>query len=236
LRYFLIILLLVTLYIAFYYARIFYYTHYSTNPEIVQLDSKMGQGEEIKYIAAGDSTAVGEGATTLEKTYPVKIAQYLAATNKVDYKNIGVRGAKTSDVITQQLDQIIKLSPNIITISIGANDATHLVSNDKVLSNYRYIIKELTEKTTAEIYITNIPNFTGATLLPHPFISLIEHRSEKLNLEISKFNSDRVHIINIHDYGWDRYPDRQATYSLDHFHPSDLGYENWTNAFLDSMK
>ncbi len=226
-KYILIIAAIVIIYIVAYLIHIRYVASHSPNPLIVQEDKTFGSGPILKYIAAGDSTAVGEGASKVENTYPYKIAESLAKNNTVQYKNVAVRGARTEDVLTGQVSQMIDYQPDIITISVGANDATHLKSEKQILTNYDGIIKELTAKTSARIYITNIANFTGAKLLPYPFIKLVEWRSSKINPHINAIGTDRVKIINIHDVPSD--------YSLDSFHPSDKGYNNWYNAFWNQM-
>lgn len=235
-KYFLFILLIIALYALFMYGRFYYFVHYSKNPEIIQTDKTLGQGKPLRYIAAGDSTAVGEGASNVDQTYSVKIAQDFAQDNAVSYKNVAVRGAKTKDVINNQIPKIIEFNPDIVTISIGANDTTHLVPAKEIIENYKTIIAELANKTRAKIYITNIPNFSGANLLPWFYIKYLESNSKKVNTELLKLKTDRVSIINIHDYGWDKFPDISVTYSLDHFHPSDVGYSNWAEAFLSSIK
>ncbi len=236
-RYVIFVAILVLVYVVCAYARIQYQYKHANNPSIKQTGSTLGAGPELRYIAAGDSTAVGEGASSVEQTYAYNIAKSLSSRYNVTYENIAKGGAKTEDVIATQLEKIIAFNPDVVTISVGANDATHLRSSQSILRNYKTIIDTLTEKTHAKIYITNIANFYGATLLPAWYIQLIEQRSAKLNPEILKLNNgnDRVHIIDIHDFGWSNYPDRALTYSLDHFHPSDLGYQNWANAFLCRM-
>lgn len=178
---------------------------------------------------------MGQGASSVENTYTYRIAKSLSETNTVEYKNIAVRGAQTTDLLEQQLPQIIDFQPDIITISIGANDATHLISQAKIFENYQEIIRKLSTETTAKIYITNIANFNGASLLPYPFIKFIEWRSGKINPAINNLESERVKIINIHDFGWENYPDLSLIYSSDHFHPNDIGYDNWYKAFWDKV-
>jgi lysophospholipase L1-like esterase len=219
---------------------IFYYK-YNHLPNLTPPDQStktFGNGAELKYIAAGDSTAVGEGASSLEKTYPYQVANYFAKDHTVTYKNIAVVGYKTQDVLDKQVEQIIAFNPDVITISMGPNDATHLVSSSKVLQNYKTIIQKLEQGTTAKIYITDVANFNGANILPWFYIKLIEFRSSRQNSEILKLGDERVKIVNIHDFGWDQelYKDRSKTYAADHFHPNDLGYQNWTKAFLDKLQ
>ena len=219
---------------------VFYYK-YSHLPNLVAPDQStktLGSGPALKYIAAGDSTAVGIGASGLQKTYPYQVASYFAKDHTVTYKNIAVVGYKTQDVLEKQVNQIIAFNPDVITISMGPNDATHLVSSSKVLQNYKTIIQKLEQGTTAKIYITNVANFNGATILPWFYVKLIEFRSSDQNQNILKLEDARVKIINIHDFGWDKepYKDRSKTYAADHFHPNDLGYQNWANAFVDKIK
>lgn len=238
-KYLLIALAVLVVYATFSYFKILYYIHYSKNPDITQTDQNFGSGIPLRYIAAGDSTAVGEGASSLENTYTVKIAETLSRNNTIVYHNVGVIGAKTEDVIHKQFSQIVEFNPDIVTISIGANDNTHLISSDRIYENYQEIIKRLLSETKAKIYITNIPNFTGAELLPRIAIATLEHRSKSLNPKLLALENapgnERVKIINIHDFGWDKFPDRSVTYSLDYFHPSDIGYQNWADAFLSKM-
>jgi lysophospholipase L1-like esterase len=235
-KYLIIVSVLVVAYVAFYWGRIYYFANYSPNPKISHSDFTTGTGPVLRYVAAGDSTAVGLGASSAAQSYPQRLARSLAETHTVEYHNIAVSGSQTKDVIAHQLDQIIALKPDVVTISIGGNDATHLVPKRILLANYQTLIERLTRETTAQIYISAIPNFNGAKLLPFWAIWLIEYRSSYLNPAIVALATDRVHIVNIHDFGKDDYPDIAATYSLDHFHPNDLGYTNWYNAFWDQLK
>lgn len=234
-----VIALIVVLYLA-YEAAVFAYKYYhlpALTP-IDQSDRTFGAGPVLKYIAAGDSTGVGYGASSIEGTYTYKIAQFLAEDHTVEYKNISVSGYETEDVLKKQVSQIIAWKPDVVTISMGANDATHLVAAAKILDNYKLIITALEQGTNAKIYITDIPNFDGATILPWPYYVFLEYRSGQVNPQLLALADARVKIVDIHNFGWSSapYDDRAETYAADHFHPNDLGYQNWANAFLDKMK
>jgi acyl-CoA thioesterase-1 len=231
-----LILVLVVLYTVFIYFRIQYKVAHANLVKIEQTDRTFGHGPKLKYIAAGDSTAVGVGASAVEKTYTYRVASYLATGHSVDYKNIGVAGSQTQDVLDKQLAQIVDYQPVVITISIGANDLNHLTSSKKILANYKQIISTLTEKTNAKIYITDIPGLINAQLLPSWYRYLLDKKAVKLNQQLLKLETGRVKFVNIHDFGWSNYQDIQVTFAADQFHPNDEGYNNWTNAFLDRIK
>jgi lysophospholipase L1-like esterase len=230
------ILILLLLYI-FLSLGIFWYksSHLPNLPVPDQSEKILGSGPALKYIAAGDSTAAGVGASSLQTTYTYQVAQALAKNHTVDYKNIGVPGAKTADVLASQISQIIAFKPDVVTISIGPNDATHLLPESEILNNYKNIISQLEAQTTATIYITDIANFKSASLLPWFYIWLLDFRSGYINKQILALGNNRVKIIDIYSFGWSNYPDLSKTVTADHFHPNDLGYQNWTNAFLDKF-
>lgn len=209
----------------------FLYFRFQPLPEITPASVSLGQGSEIRYIASGDSTALGLGSTNIENTYAYKIAKSLSHKSSVIYKNIAVSGAKTDDVLEKQLSKIINFDPDIVTISMGANDLTHFSGNDNVINNYKKVKKILLERTEANIYVANIPDLSNAKILPYWYRNLIERRARRLNEKIAELESERFKIVNIHD----SVPYTPETYAPDYFHPSDLGYQNWADTFLDNI-
>jgi acyl-CoA thioesterase I len=218
------------------------YTLYTANlSDIVQHDktfvtsNENGNVEPVRYIAAGDSTALGEGATVVENTYTYRVAQALSEKSTVAYKNVAVRGARTQDIIDNQLKEIIKFNPDVITISVGANDVNHLNNPEKTFENLKIIAQELEKQTKAQIYLTNIPILDKAGLLPYLYRKYLSYQTNKINSLILTLENDRLHIVDIYNFGWNKYPDIQTTFAKDKFHPNDEGYLNWTHAFLDRM-
>ncbi|MBP9686578.1 MAG: hypothetical protein KBD66_02135, partial [Candidatus Doudnabacteria bacterium] len=196
----------------------------------------VGAGSSLRYIAAGDSTGVGQGASSAEKTYPVQVLQELSRSHTVTYKNVAVSGAQTNDLIQSQLLQILAYRPDVVTISIGANDAIHLVSPDKTIRNIQAIVEKILAETTATVYLANVPNFGGGTLLPWYYISLLELRNARINTWLLSMRSDRLRIVNVHDTLTPEHSVRSETFAADGFHPNDAGYVNWTAAFLAAMQ
>jgi hypothetical protein len=92
-----ILLVLLILYSAFTLIKFKYTLSRANLPAIVHEEQSFGQGVPLRYIASGDSTSAGVGASATILTYPYRIAQKLSATNQVTYKNIGVSGAKSDD-------------------------------------------------------------------------------------------------------------------------------------------
>lgn len=207
-------------------------SHLAELPAIQQTEQTHGVGPALRYVAAGDSTAVGQGASEVRTTYPYQVYEFLTRTHTVTYKNVAVSGAKTQDVLDTQLQQILDFKPDVVTVSIGANDTTHLLSREQTLKNIQIIVGAIQTQTSATVYLATIPNFNGGTLLPWYYIALLEYRSTWLNAQLKGLESDRVHVVNVHDHLMPEHSVRSETFAADGFHPNDAGYANWADAFI----
>src|SRR4051794_27487974 len=103
----LIILGAMVLYVGVEFAILYYReNHLPQLPATNISDTVLGSGPALRYIAAGDSTGVGRGASGPNKTYTYQVAQYLAKNHTVEYRNISVIGYKSADVLESQIQQI----------------------------------------------------------------------------------------------------------------------------------
>jgi hypothetical protein len=69
------------------------------------------------YVALGDSLTAGVGTNQYELSYPYLVAQSLVARlGGITLENKAYPGARTVDVINNQLDEAITAQPKIVTI------------------------------------------------------------------------------------------------------------------------
>ena len=79
---------------------------------------------ELLYVALGDSAAQGVGASQPGRSYVGLIAQHLRQRTgcSVRVVNLSISGARLREVIALQLAPLRRLSPDIVTVAVGAND------------------------------------------------------------------------------------------------------------------
>lgn len=224
-------------YIAFIVGKIVYAVKFSGMPDVEHGNGEktFGEGKKLRYIAAGDSLAIGVGASSVENTFTHKIAETLGKNYGVIYKNIAVRGAKTNNVIEKQLPEIISFNPDVVIMTVGGNDALRFFPKGWVEENYKEIIDRIRNETNATLYITNIPNFSGTKMFPRWFVQLIEWRIMNINSGIDTLAEDRVVIVDAHGK-WYEASDIDGMYATDGFHANDYGYEYWADSFLEYIK
>ena len=85
-------------------------------------------GPAIKVALLGDSSAAGYGVARVEETPGAFLASGLAesADRRVHLRAFAVVGAESSH-LAAQVDRALPTSPDVVVISIGANDVTHTV-------------------------------------------------------------------------------------------------------------
>jgi acyl-CoA thioesterase-1 len=79
---------------------------------------------DLLYVALGDSTAQGIGASRPVNGYVGILADRIRALSgrTVRTVNLSVSGARVADLIDYQLPRLAKLRPDVVTLAIGAND------------------------------------------------------------------------------------------------------------------
>ena len=111
---------------------------------------------ELLYVAIGDSAAQGIGASKPWRSYVGQLAKGLRTTTgrTVRVVNLSVSGATVALALRDQLPALAKLEPDILTVSIGAND---IANWDAVRfeDEYRRLLAALPEHAI----IADLPSF-----------------------------------------------------------------------------
>jgi lysophospholipase L1-like esterase len=117
----------------------------------------------LTYLVLGDSTAAGWGAEELKSTFAYQVAQALAARGyRVRVVNRAVGGAQLRDVLHGQLASLKEVRPQFVTISIGANDATHFTSPIEYSNGLRTLLTALGDSKAKQVLIANTPDMYQA--------------------------------------------------------------------------
>lgn len=190
------------------------------------------------YVAIGDSSVEGVGASTSDRSYPGIIHQHLKLAHKdIDYNNLGKSGARIKDVLDKQLPKTLDLAPQLITISIGANDILHGTPFKEFEKDLHKLLSTLKKQTAAEIVISTIPDLTAAPAIPKHLRFASKVFLRRINSIIRKqAKKSQVKLVDVYESSriyTQHYPE---VISSDGLHPSDFGYVIWANAIIHELK
>ena len=189
------------------------------------------------YLALGDSTAAGWGAGKQEKSYPHLVAQAVARRGlRVRVVNVAVGGAKARDVAALQLAAISQIRPDLITLSVGANDATHFTTPDEFRRDLTAILSALKQSKARTILVADTPDMFLAPALPWPIAAATARRARAQNAITRQLTRDsRVQIVELYQRGKLDARRNPKLYAADRFHPSASGYARWAQLFIEKL-
>jgi len=184
----------------------------------------------VLYVALGDSTVEGIGATSPDRNYVSRLHERLRAVYpSARVVNLGAGGATSADVLLRQLDRAIGLRPHLVTLSIGPNDITTRVPVATYEKNLETILGRLRYETTAVAVVNLIPD-----LAVTPRFSRSRLR-EAVGRQTIVFNealertgwAHRAELVNLYAASQREVPLQPELISADGYHPSDAGYARW---------
>lgn len=200
----------------------------------------------FRYVVIGDSTSVGQGAKNQADNFSCQYAREVLLKKYATVKiyNLAVSGAKTQDVLSKQAEAAIALDPDLIMMSIGANDVTGLTNAEDFRRTYTIVLQQLTrsigsnKEKNPKIVLLNIPAFSTSPLLWEPYKSMAHWQAGKFNEIIAAIakSEPNISVVDIYrgtEADFRRFP--KLNFSQDKFHPSSAGYGVWTRVIAQSL-
>lgn len=189
------------------------------------------------YVVLGDSTAAGWGAKNLQGTFAYRVAQEVSRRGfRVHVVNVAVGGARLNDVLQHQISSLETIKPQLITISVGANDATHGTSEIEYSNQLRALLARLQNGSAKTILFANTPDMFQASALPLPLAMIANKRAQRQNAILQKLTrNSSVQIVDLYNRGKLVYARDHELYAPDLFHPSGKGYALWAQLFIEEL-
>lgn len=190
-------------------------------------------GPLLKFVVMGDSTAAGLGASGPEHSYAAVLAERLADLGwRVEMTGVGVSGARTADLLDEQLRRVRELDPDLVFVGIGANDATHLTKLDEVRKDAEKLFTEL-KAIGAEVVVAGAPDMR-ADAFYEPLRSLAGLRGMQVTERIEDAAADAgVPAVPLAKLTGPYFAaGGEEAYGGDDFHPGNGGYRAWARAIF----
>lgn len=180
-------------------------------------------GDDPLWVALGDSTAQGIGASSIEQSYVGQLRSRLASTGRhFDLVNLARTGARIDDVLGRQLDAVARLprTPSLITCTVGSNDVMRFDSAAGAPRRMRKLLHGLAD-IDADVIVATAPQ-GSSSFFARRLNAAIRSTAPALGIEVA----DVARTL--------RGPFDEKV-AADRFHPNDRGYTDWAEAFLEPL-
>jgi lysophospholipase L1-like esterase len=186
-----------------------------------------GSEPDPLWVVLGDSTAQGLGAPGPRGGYVGQTFYELRRTTGRHWcvLNLSVSGALIRDVVAEQLPRLDGQRPDLVTCGAGANDILYSAPG-KLFSDLRALLAEVPEDTV----MLDLPILSGFWgIVGHMSVPYIS-RINRVIREVAAERSLRVAEVSRHFL-----PPWVGKFSVDHFHPSQDGYRDWSRALVEAL-
>ncbi len=202
-----------------------------TSPIVLAATSQASfgsSGPSIRYVVMGDSTAAGEGADYAQGI-AVGSARALANGRRVELVNLAVSGARARDVKRDQLSQAEALKPDVVLLSVGANDVTHLTCVRSVEKNVRSVVKRLRAvNPDVAIVVTGSPDMGSPPRIPRLLRPIAAWRTRGINrMMVELARKEHLVFAPIAEVTGPLFRNDRSLFAADQFHPNERGYATW---------
>jgi lysophospholipase L1-like esterase len=195
--------------------------------------------QPVVYVALGDSTVEGEGATSRGASYVSRLHERLRQIYpRASVVNVGIGGATSADVVAGQVRRAVAAVPHLVTLSVGPNDITTRVPVARFEQNLDKILTILERETSAVVVVNLLPDIAVT-----PRFRASELR-EAVGRQTVLFNEAlrrqaRAHgaeVIDLYAPSQKEVPERPELLSGDGYHPSDAGYARWAELMWEGVR
>jgi lysophospholipase L1-like esterase len=193
----------------------------------------------LLYVALGDSTVSGAGASRPEHNFVSRLLARLGREyGQARAKNLGTPSATAVEVAIRQVPEAVWLAPQLVTVTVGPNDVLDEVPLETFERNVQFILERLRQETRALIVLNLIPDFV---LTPKfrvaPNAAELAGRIRRFNEVLARQGAGQGALVV------DLYAPSQAALrahphlvSADGYHPSDVGYELWAELMWGAIE
>ena len=183
----------------------------------------------LKVAVLGDSSVTAPGVAGAHEIWVSMICQRLAANRHVILQSFAIGGSMAHNVLADQVDAAIAFSPDVVFVSVGANDVIKGVPAGVFERNLDEVIGKLAG-SGATVVQSGVGIMGAIPRLYPPLSALISRRARRF---------DRIHwkVARSHDTSvvdqWSDDPrvwntDR-SLWAADFFHVSAAGHARWAD-------
>ena len=180
---------------------------------------------ELLYVAIGDSAAQGIGASRPDRSYVGVLADDIRnlTGRSLRVVNLSISGATTELAVLDQLPRLAKLSPDLVTVAIGANDIARW---DPAV--FERNLRTILDAVPDDAIVADLPCFHFRHNERKVAVAnrIVRHLAEERGLTVVPLHelTRRQGLRGI-----------LTQFAMDRFHPNDHGSRVWAEAFRPAL-
>jgi len=209
-------------------------------PDLEEFDPSIELGDpehpSLRVAVLGDSSVTAPGVATAEEIWVRLVAARLSENRHVILRSFAVGGARASDLIAHQLQPALEFGPDLVFLSVGANDALKGIPIWRFERQLDRLVSEFSSAGAAVIQ-SGVGDLGTIPRLFPPLRNLMSYRAlafDRAHRRVAWRHGSTVVTQRTDDHHvW--YEDR-GLWSEDLFHVSAAGHQRWAGVTLSAIE
>lgn len=190
----------------------------------------------LRVAVLGDSSVTAPGVAGPHEIWVSRVCSRLAETRHVVLESFAVGGSRAKEVIESQLDDAIAFRPDLVFVSVGANDVIKGVPLARFAAELDRLIEALVD-TGATVVQSGVGVLGTIPRLYPPLSTLLSrraHRFDRVHWDVAATHGTAV-VDQRSDDATIWKTDR-TLWAADHFHVSAAGHARWAETTWQTVE
>lgn len=183
----------------------------------------------LRVAVLGDSSVTAPGVAGPHEIWVSLVCDRLAESRHIVLQSFAVGGSMAHDVLDHQLDDAIAFEPDVVFVSVGANDVIKGVPIGRFAANLDLLVERLTSEGI-KVVLTGIGVLGTIPRLYPPLSTMMSRRArrfDRVHWKVGSAHGAAVIDQRADDPGiWNT--DR-SLWAADYFHVSAAGHARWAD-------
>lgn len=183
-------------------------------------------GRPLRVAVLGDSTVTAPGVGAPDEIWVSHVCRMLGDSHHVELKSFAVGGSTAHDLVNDQMEPALAFRPDLVILSVGANDALKGVTPTRFEANLEILVSRFRE-TGATVVQSGVGDLGTIPRLYPPLRQLLTNRALRFNAVHERVAARHgAWVVPQRDSPVEIWAD-PAMWSPDLFHVSSRGHEVW---------
>ena len=195
------------------------------------------EAPHLKMVALGDSSVTAPGVEDLDDIWIRCVARAFSDRYRVELVSLAVGGSRARDVIEGQLTEAERLSPHVVSVSVGANDALRATRPHRFRRELEEIVRRL-EAAGAVVVLYGMGDLGSIPRLTPTLRRIATRRSEQFDRICRQIAVAHPRTIKVHTRGriLAAFRDDRSLFAGDLFHACGRGHSVFAEEALPAFE
>lgn len=190
----------------------------------------------LRVAVLGDSTVTAPGVSGPDEIWVSVICSRLSATHHVVVKSFAVGGSMAHDLVTDQMGPALDFQPDLVFLSVGANDALKGVTTKKFEENLQILVEGFT-RSGATVIQSGVGDLGTIPRLLPPLRQLLTRRALRFNAVHERLSAEQgSFVVPQRDSPAELWYQDKGLWSADLFHVSSRGHQVWADLGWETVR